>query len=154
MSSAPAAAAPEAKAPAKEARVIAADSVAIRDARAEDLPALRRLIPHAFSAHFGRSFESDASFANRFFLPNCKVWVAESAAEVLGCMFMTVWGSFAWFGPLCVEPSAWGHGIGQRLVAATIAECKARGISALALYTMPDSSKHIYFYTKFQLMPR
>lgn len=138
----------------KGGTLTAADSVTIRFAREADLSGLRKLIPHAFSAHFGRNIDSDASFAARFYLPNCKVWVAESGADLLGCMYLTIWGTFAWFGPLCVDPAAWGRGIGSKLIAATVAECKRLALPALSLFTMPESPKHIHLYTKFALMPR
>lgn len=119
-----------------------------------EIPLLDALIVKAFSAHFGRDIGSDASFAHRCMNRACKVWVAESGSKIVGVIYLTMWGSFAFFGPVCIEPTMWGRGIAQKLVAAAMDAAKTEGVKGVAIFTMPDSTKHIHLYSKFNLTPR
>lgn len=133
---------------------VPASAVSVRKACEADLPRLSELIPSAFSAHFGRSVASDANFAMRFYARNCRAWVAEVNGEIKGVIFLTLWGSFAFFGPLCVDPAAWGQRIAQELLAVMMDACKSEGVTGMAIYTMPDSPKHLHLYSKISLWPR
>jgi N-acetylglutamate synthase-like GNAT family acetyltransferase len=135
------------------ARSIAAPFV-IRRAVEADLPAIRTLIPEAFSVELKRPITGDASFAERFYAPNCKTWVAADDAKLRGVIFLTRWGSLSFFGPLCIEPASWGKGLAQRLVATVVESCRADGVAGLVIYTMPESPKHIHLYGKYGLVPR
>ena len=46
--------------------------------------------------------------------------VYEIDNKVVGYNFMHIWGSFAWFGPLGVDPEYQSQGIGKKLIEHTI----------------------------------
>lgn len=73
---------------------------------------------------------------------------------VVGSNIIADWGSFGWFGPLTVDPSAWGTGVAQKLLEATNAVFDERSVRSAALYTFSDSGKHLALYQRFGYWPR
>jgi GNAT superfamily N-acetyltransferase len=72
---------------------------------------------------------------------------------VVGSNIIADWGSFGWFGPLTVDPSAWGSGVAQRLLEATNAVLDQRMVRSAALYTFSDSGKHLALYQRYGYWP-
>uniref|UniRef100_UPI0015F0C92E GNAT family N-acetyltransferase n=1 Tax=Pseudonocardia pini TaxID=2758030 RepID=UPI0015F0C92E len=71
---------------------------------------------------------------------------------LVGSVFATRWGSVGFVGPLSVEPSLWGRGIGRALFAAadrTLAGAVHRG-----LFTFAHSPAHHRLYQRFGYWPR
>ena len=74
--------------------------------------------------------------------------------ELVGLNVLTVWGSFAFFGPLAVRPDVWDSNIGSRLVKEALEVFARRGVKQLGLFTFPDSPKHLGLYHKFGFCSR
>ncbi|HEY7967371.1 MAG TPA: GNAT family N-acetyltransferase [Solirubrobacteraceae bacterium] len=81
-------------------------------------------------------------------------FVAERDGEVVGAVYATRWGSYAFFGPLCVRPDSWDQGIGGRLLEPVMDLFAAWGVRQSALYTFPASTKHVGLYQRFGFWPQ
>ncbi|WP_333730456.1 GNAT family N-acetyltransferase [Mycobacterium xenopi] len=79
---------------------------------------------------------------------------AELDGAVVGSNLATRWGSFAFVGPLTVEPALWNRGIAQQLMRATIDVIDSWNVTATALFTFANSVEHIHLYQKFGFWPR
>ena len=90
------------------------------------------------SAHFG-AFDDDD----------------DKTSSLLGSVFVTVWGSFAFFGPLTVDPGAQGRGVAQALLRAVEAHLDEQPqVRRRGLFTFADSTLHGHLYGKFGYLPR
>lgn len=78
---------------------------------------------------------------------------AELDGELVGSAFVTRWGSLALFGPLSVHPEHWDRGIGRRLWEARMPLLERWGVEHAALFTRPDSTKHLHLYQRFGFWP-
>jgi predicted N-acetyltransferase YhbS len=76
-------------------------------------------------------------------------FVAERGGEIVGAVYATRWGSYAYFGPLCVRPDNWDQGIGGRLLEPVMDLFAAWGVRQSALFTFPQSTKHVGLYQRF-----
>jgi GNAT superfamily N-acetyltransferase len=79
---------------------------------------------------------------------------AELDGQIVATNFASNWGRFGYFGPLAVRPDHWDKGIAQRLLDATMALFEEWGTEHAALFTFPDSFKHIRLYQKYGFWPR
>jgi GNAT superfamily N-acetyltransferase len=79
---------------------------------------------------------------------------AELGGEVVGSNFATRWGSFAFFGPLTVRVDLWDRGIAGRLMEPVMELFERWGVRHAALFTWPESPKHIALYNKFGFWPQ
>ncbi len=120
---------------------------------------MRTDLPVAFGTFLGID-DPKESFGDRDFArtryyaaPDC-AFVAELDGRVVGSNFLTKWGSFAFFGPLTVEPALWDKGIAQRLLQPTMARFEQWQCSLYGLFTFSDSPKHQALYQKFGFWPR
>jgi GNAT superfamily N-acetyltransferase len=85
--------------------------------------------------------------------PDC-AWVAEAGGEVVGSVFATRWGSFAFFGPLSVHPGWWDRGVGTQLLEPVVQAFERWQPRQAGLFTFPSSPKHIGLYQKHGFWPR
>jgi GNAT superfamily N-acetyltransferase len=96
----------------------------------------------------------DAEFVRTRFraAPDC-AWVAQVDGSVAGSVFLTRWGSFAFFGPLTTHPDYWDRGVGSRLMERVVETFDSWELRQAALFTFPNSTKHLGLYQKFGFWP-
>jgi GNAT superfamily N-acetyltransferase len=133
--------------------------ITIRPLDPHDLPEAERIFRLAFGTFLGlpdpMSFMGDADLVH-------SRWRAAPAATLgayldntlVGSNFAANWGSFGFFGPLTVRPDLWDQGIAQRLLTATMGLFAQWGTRQAALFTSPQSPKHIALYQKFGFWPQ
>jgi GNAT superfamily N-acetyltransferase len=83
-----------------------------------------------------------------------KALAARDNGRLIGANFITRWGSFAFFGPLCVLPEYWNQGVAQQLLQTTIKTIDRWGSRRTGLLTFPHSTKHVALYQKFGFWPQ
>jgi GNAT superfamily N-acetyltransferase len=137
--------------PAKEAGVTVAP---LEESDVSTADAVFRL---AFGTALGlpepRRFAEGAALVRTRWLadPAC-AFKAESHGELVGCAFVTRWGSCALFGPLAVHPDHWGRGVGQLLWEVRLPLLERWGTTHAALFTRAEP-KNIHLYQKFGFWP-
>eukprot|EP00667_Euglena_gracilis_P019083 EG_transcript_20382 len=100
------------------------------------------------------AFMGDAALVRCRF-PNDTLLAAEVEGRLAGFIAIAVWGSFAFFGPLAVDPQHQGHGVAQALLQATMAHLRAiDAVKHVGLFTFPSSTKHLHLYEKYGFRPR
>lgn len=87
----------------------------VRQMRESDLAAAGTIMRVAFGTFLGvpdpSAFASDKNYiATRWKANPEAALVAEAEGGVLGSNFASNWGSFAFFGPLTVQPELWNRG--------------------------------------------
>jgi len=92
--------------------------------------------------------------ASRFRATHVTALAARENSRLIGTNFFTVWGGFAFFGPLTVLPEYWDKGVAQRLLQATVAAFDKARLRRTALFTFPQSAKHVALYNKFGYWPQ
>lgn len=128
--------------------------ITIRPLDGRDVAEADRIFRVAFGTFLGMpqpdSFMGDAD------LVGTRWWAAPSATlgayagdELVGSNFAANWGSFGFFGPLTVHPYLWDRGIARRLLDPTLDLFARWGTRQTALFTFPNSPKHIALYEKF-----
>ena len=75
-------------------------------------------------------------------------FVALQDGKIVGSIISHVWGKIGWFGPLEVEATQQGQGIGKALVQKSLSYLKSRGCTTGGCETMATSTKNIAFYMK------
>jgi predicted N-acetyltransferase YhbS len=137
----------------------AAAGVSVRPLREADLDTADHIMRTAFGTYlrapdpvrvFGDSDKVHTRFATA---PEC-AFAAELDGEVVGSNFATRWGSFGFFGPLTVRVDLWDRGIGVRLMEPVMALFEEWGVRLAALFTFPESVKHVGLYQKFGFWPQ
>lgn len=84
-----------------------------------------------------------------------KSFVAVKDNRIVGANFAVVWGSVGWFGPISVDPSLQGAGIGKRLLNEMMDYFRSMDkVRRIGLFTFPDSPRHISFYMKYGFQPK
>lgn len=124
-----------------------------------DLPEADRIFRLAFGTFLGlpdpMAFGGDADFiATRWRTNPAAALGAYSDGTLVGSNFAAQWGTFGYFGPLTVRPDLWGQAIAQRLLGETMALFEQWGTQQAALFTFPNSPKHIGLYQKFGFWPQ
>ena len=133
--------------------------VKIRPLRKEDLPDADRIMRLAFGTFMNmpepESFGEGADHVKARWIadPN-SAFAAECDGKLVGSNFVTRWGSFGFFGPLTVHPDFWDKGIAKQLLEPTIGLFSKWSVSHKALFTFPNSPKHLGLYQKFGFWPR
>lgn len=74
--------------------------------------------------------------------------------ELVGSSFAARWGGFGVLGPLSVRPDCWSKGVGSALLQPTMALFDAWQVRQTALFTFPQSLKHVALYQKFGFWPQ
>ena len=77
---------------------------------------------------------------------------AEAGGEVVGCAFVTRWGSYARLGPLAVHPDHWDRGVGRLLWEARLPLLEEWGVAHAALFTRVEA-KNLHLYQTFGFWP-
>jgi predicted N-acetyltransferase YhbS len=136
-----------------------ADNVVIRSLCEADLPTASRICRRAFGTFLGAP-DPDNFWAGREYVrtrwranPGASL-AAELDGAVVGTNLATRWGSFAFFGPLTIEPALWNQGIAQQLMRGTIELIDSWNVDAAGLFTFANSAGHIHLYQKFGFWPR
>jgi predicted N-acetyltransferase YhbS len=125
---------------------------------AGDLDAADRVLRLAFGTIRGLADPSsafgDSDLVRTRFraAPDC-AWVAELDGELVGSVLAARWGSFAFFGPLSVEPRRWDRGIGGSLLGPVLDAFEEWGVRQAGLFTFATSAKHLGLYQKHGFWP-
>ena len=90
----------------------------------------------------------------RYYADPAAAFCAELGGEVVGSNFATRWGTFGFFGPLTVRVDLWDRGIATRLMEPVMELFERWGVRHAALFTWPESPKHIALYNKFGFWPQ
>lgn len=128
--------------------------ITIRPLDGHDVAEADRIFRVAFGTFLGlpepTSFMGDADLVGtRWWATPSATFGAYAGDELVGSNFAANWGSFGFFGPLTVRPDLWDRGIARRLLGPTMALFDCWGTRQAALFTFPDSPKHIALYEKF-----
>lgn len=101
------------------------------------------------------SFGGDSDYVNtRWNAAPTAALGAYVDGELVGSNFLANWGSFGFFGPLTVRPDLWDKGVSRALLAETIPLFDAMGVRHTALFTFPQSPRHVAIYQKFEYWPQ
>jgi ribosomal protein S18 acetylase RimI-like enzyme len=128
----------------------------IRLMTAEDVDAVRRVEAAAFGAWLEqvRGREEELPWRTRSHVLALRekdpdgCFVAERDGRLVGLIFSRTWGSVGWFGTFAVTPELQEHGIGKRLIAASLDYlCQEPG-RVIGLETMPASPDNLGLYLK------
>jgi GNAT superfamily N-acetyltransferase len=134
-------------------------NIAIRPLDQQDLPEAERIFRLAFGTFLGLpdplSFMGDADLVKtRWRTDPSATLGAYSDGVLVGSNLAANWGSFGFFGPLTVRPDLWEKGIAQKLLAPTMDLFEQWGTRQAALFTFPQSPKHIALYQKYGFWPQ
>jgi predicted N-acetyltransferase YhbS len=131
----------------------------IRPMQAGDLTAADRVYRLAFGTQFslpdpGR-FRGDSQVIRvRWTADPRPCFVAEADNRIVGGIIGMDWGSVFVLGPLTVDPTYAGRGIGRQLIEPVMDFIAARGFALAALFTFPHSPKHIHLYESYGFVPQ
>ena len=133
--------------------------VRIRPLQPHDVDAADRIMRLAFGTYLGAPDPllvfGDAEYVRpRFAAEPNWAFAAELDGEVVGSNFAARWGSFGFFGPLTVRPDLWDGGIASRLMEPIMDLFEQWRVRQAALFTFPQSTKHIGLYQKFGFWPQ
>jgi len=139
------------------ARSVAGTDITVAPLEEGDLAAADAVFRLAFGTAVGlrepERFAEGAELVRTRWLadPSC-AFKAECRGELVGCAFVTRWGSCALFGPLAVHPERWDSGVGRLLWEARLPLLDRWRISHAALFTRPEP-KNVHLYQKFGFWP-
>ena len=130
------------------------DSIVIRSLRAADLAAADTVYRLAFGTQFGLAdplqFRGDtAIIRTRWTMDPRPCFAAVAGDRIVGSVIGTDWGSAFILGPLTVAPADANRGVGRRLMSAIMAFVAERRFPLTALYTLPNSAKHLHLYESY-----
>jgi GNAT superfamily N-acetyltransferase len=133
-------------------------SIKVGALRADELEEASRILRLAFGTFLSlpnpMDFMGDRDFVSpRWNAHNTKLLAARDSGKLVGSNIATRWGSFAFFGPLTVLPEYWNRGVAQQLLAATMKVFDRWGVRHSALFTFPQSPRHVGLYQKFGYWP-
>ena len=137
----------------------AATQIKIGPLKNTELPEADRIFRLAFSTFLGlpdpTTFMGGRDLvASRFRARHVKALAARDNGRLIGINLLTVWGKFAFFGPLTVLPEYWDKGVAQKLLQATVESFDKARLPRTALFTFPHSAKHVGLYNKFGYWPQ
>jgi len=95
------------------------DTIAIRNAGADDVPKIVELLNAAFAMErdfVARDRTSDTEISD--LMRTGTFLVADGAAALAACAYVELHGTRAYMGMLAVDPSLQGRGLGRRMIAA------------------------------------
>jgi GNAT superfamily N-acetyltransferase len=133
--------------------------VRIRPLQESDLKEARRICSLAFGTFLGMpdpmQFAAGRDYiGTRWRADPEAALAAEIADELAGSNMLTRWGSFAFFGPLTIQPQFWNQKVAQRLLEPTAALFDRWGVRQAGLFTFAHSAKHVGLYQKFGFWPQ
>jgi len=134
-------------------------SITVRPLDERELPEADRIFRLAFGTFLDLpdplSFMGDADMIRSRWLTDPEAALGAFLDNTLvGSNFVTNWGSFGFFGPLTVRPDFWNKGVAQRLLAATMELFARWKTRQAALFTFPQSGKHIGLYQRYGFWPQ
>jgi len=135
-------------------------SVRIRPMAEPDLMAADRAHRLAFGTFFGlpdpAKFRGDAEVVRTRWRADAAVCLAaELDGRVIGSGLGMDWGSVFVVGPVTVDPALWSRGVARQLMDGLMALIAARpAVTLAALFTHPQSTKHIRLYESYGFMPQ
>jgi ribosomal protein S18 acetylase RimI-like enzyme len=135
-------------------------SVRIRPMGETDLEAADRAHRLAFGTFFGlpdpARFRGDAEVVRtRWRTDPAACLAAALDGKVVGSGLGMDWGSAFILGPVTVLPELWGRGAARQLMDGLMALIAARpAVTLSALFTHPQSTKHIRLYESYGFMPQ
>lgn len=124
-------------------------NVQVRDATADDAPAIAALVNQAFLVE--RFFvdgdrTSPAEIAR--LLETATFLLAEADGRLVGCVYVELRGDRGYFGMLSVDPSHQGEGLGRRLVDAAEDRCRSRGCRLMEIHVVDVREELPPFYRR------
>jgi GNAT superfamily N-acetyltransferase len=131
--------------------------ITVGQLEAVDLEAADAVFRLAFGTALGlpdpRRFAEGAELVRTRWLtdPVCG-FKAEARGELVGCAFITRWGSYALFGPLAVHPAFWDQGVGRSLWEARLPLLDRWSTTHAALFTRAEA-RNVHLYQKFGFWP-
>lgn len=130
------------------------NNVSIRLLQANELAAADHLFRLAFGTFLQlpepTTFYGDAAYiSHRWKTDPNATYAAEIDGKLIGFNFAINWGSFGYFGPLCVHPDEWNQGVAQHLIGSAIASFTQWNTQLAGLFTFAVSPKHHALYQKF-----
>jgi len=130
------------------------DAIAIRPLRAADLAAADTAYRLAFGTQFGLAdplqFRGDtAIIRTRWTMDPRPCFAAVAGDRVIGSVVGMDWGSAFILGPLTVAPADANRGVGRQLMSAIMEFVAERRFPLTALYTLPNSAKHLHLYESY-----
>jgi len=133
--------------------------VVIRPMHDADTAAADQAYRLAFGTQFGLAdplqFRGDtAIIRTRWTMDRRPCFVATIDDHIVGSVVGMDWGSAFILGPLTVDPKHANRGIGRRLMTAAMAFVAERQFPLAALYTLPNSAKHLHLYESFGFSAR
>ncbi len=133
-------------------------SIQVGALRADELEEASRILRLAFGTFLSlpnpMDFMGDRDFVTpRWRAHNTKLLAARENGKLVGSNIVTRWGSFAFFGLITVLPEYWNRGVAQQLLAATMKIFDRWGVRHSALFTFPNSPRHVCLYQKFGYWP-
>jgi len=134
-------------------------NITIRSLDEADIAAADTIFRQAFSLFLGipdpQSFTGDAAIvATRWRADPAAAHGAYADGSLVGSSFAACRGSFGFIGPVTVRPDLWGQRVAQQLMSEAIGLLERRGVRQMALFTFPQSPKHIALYQKFGFWPQ
>lgn len=123
----------------------------IRQMEFKDIKEIKEIDKKCFKIDFERTTDSIRGYMEK---SNNSSIVYEMDNKVVGYNFIHIWGDFAWFGPLGVDPEYQSKGIGKELISHTIKVLKEEyKVSTIGLNTMPESTYNVGFYMGLGFTP-
>lgn len=123
--------------------------VIVRQASADDAPALSGCIDAAYSVYASRITDlPDVSEGILQDIENHLVWVAEQDQSVVGGVVLIAKDRFAVLANIAVDPKYAGQGHGRRLMDVAETECRLLGLRELRLNTHVDMPENVRFYQR------
>jgi GNAT superfamily N-acetyltransferase len=134
-------------------------TIVVRALAESDLPAGDRIFRLAFGTQFGlaepMTFRGDASLIEpRWRADPAGALGAFVGSQLVGSSFAVRWGTSGVLGPLTVHPDHWSRGVGKALLEPTIQLFETWKLRQVALFTLPESTKHVPLYQKFGFWPQ
>ena len=126
----------------------------IRPLTEGDLPEADRINRIAFGTFFDfadpMKFRGDGDAVHgRFHANPGGAFAADLGGRLVACGFVMNWGGTGILGPLTVDVEYWGKGIARDMMEAMTGYMDTCGFSLQALFTHPQSAKHIRLYEQF-----
>jgi GNAT superfamily N-acetyltransferase len=134
-------------------------AITVRPLAEADLATADQIFRQSFGTFLGipdpTAFRGDAGVVESRWRADPEAALGAYDGETLvGSCFGARWGSFAFLGPITVRPELWNQGIAKLLLEQMVAMFDRWGIRQAALFTFPQSPRHIGLYQKFGFWPR
>jgi GNAT superfamily N-acetyltransferase len=143
--------------PTMEAHPVTATGIIVAPLEEGDVSAADVVFRLAFGTALGlpepgRFAEGAALVRTRWLADPTCAFKAELNGDLVGCAFVTRWGSYGLLGPLAVHPDHWGRGVGRLLWEARLPLLEHWGATHAALFTRAEP-KNLHLYQKFGFWP-